>query len=129
MKHYLINGLLALAAVFAPAKGMIITVLALVTFDMITGIMAARKRKEPITSARIRDSVTKALLFEICLMLAFLTEQHLTGPEVPVCKWVAGLIGLSELKSVVENMDAVSGGALMKAILKKLGSENSDNEQ
>lgn len=124
MKDFATNSALALIAVLAPAQGMILTAFLLVTVDLITGVIAAHKRGEKITSARLRDSVTKAVVFEICIILGFLTEIHLTGPDLPVSKWVAGLIGLAEMRSCVENLNSISGGNLLKSLLDKLGSAN-----
>lgn len=116
--------LFAMTAVFAPAKGMVLTALVLVIMDMITGILASRKLKQPITSAGIGRSIVKTLVYEAAILLAFLTQQYLTGPEVPVSNIVAGLIGLTELKSVMENLNTVSGGSLLSSIIDKLGSRN-----
>lgn len=124
MKTWLINMMMAMTAVFAPAKGMVLTALVLVIMDMITGMLASRKQKEPITSAGIGRSVVKTMVYEAAILLAFLTQQYLTGPEVPVSNIVAGLIGLTELKSVMENLNIVSGGSLLSSIIDKLGSRN-----
>lgn len=124
MKTWILNALLAMTAVFAPAKGMVLTALVLVIMDMITGILASRKLKQPITSAGIGRSIVKTLVYEAAILLAFLTQQYLTGSEVPVSNIVAGLIGLTELKSVMENLNTVSGGSLLSSIIDKLGSRN-----
>ena len=127
MKTWLINLMLTLTAVFAPAKGMVMTALLLVVMDMVTGILASRKQKTPITSAGLGRSIVKTLVYEGAILLAFLTQQYLTGPEVPVSNIVAGLIGLTELKSVMENLSfIVSGGSLLSSIIDKLRKQKSE---
>lgn len=124
MKHWAVNILLALAAVLAPAKAMLSTALMLVLVDLITGIMAARKRGDPITSAGLQRTVVKAFIYEIAIILGFLTEVYLLDHSMPVSNIIAGLVGLTELKSCLENLDAVGGGGVLKQVIDKLGSKN-----
>lgn len=124
MKQILINAALAVTAVFMPAKAMFLTCLALVIVDLITGLSAARKRKEPITSSGIRRTVTKLLVYELAIALAYLTQKYLTGDSIPTANIVAGLIGITELVSCLENLNAISGQKLLKTIIDKLGSTN-----
>lgn len=114
---------LSIIAVFAPAKAMILTSLALVLVDLMTGIMAARAQKEPITSQGLRRTAAKLFVYEMAVMLGFLTQQYLTGPEVPVASIIAGLVGLTELTSCLENLNIIGGNDMLKAILDKLGQQ------
>ena len=83
--------LLASLAVFAPIQAVIITVGVLIFTDLILGIMAARKRKEAITSGAMRRTVTKMFVYQVAVMTGFLGETFLLGGLVPVSKLVAGL--------------------------------------
>lgn len=111
---------LALIAVFAPIQAVVLTTLALVMIDLITGLVAARKRKEPITSAGIKRTVGKIMLYEIAIAAAFLCQTYLTGDILPVSKLVSALIGIVELKSILENLDGASGNKLFEAIISRL---------
>lgn len=124
MKQYIINTLLAIATVFAPAKAMLITCLALVVMDLITGIMASKKAGKPITSSGIRRTIAKLLIYEVTIALAFLTQTYLTGESIPVASIISGIVGLTELTSCLENLNTLSGGDLLKSIIDKLGSTN-----
>jgi len=115
--------LISILAVFAPIKATLITTAVLVFVDLVTGIWAAVKRKEPITSSGIRRTVSKMFVYETAIMLAFLTEQYMTD-AVPFVKLIAGLVAVVELKSCLENLDSISGTDLLKAVIDKLGSEN-----
>ncbi len=112
-------------AIFAPIESVILTSLLLLVVDLITGIMAAKKRGEPITSAGLRRTVSKIFIYEAALLLAFLTEKYLLGHMMPVTKMVSGMIGMVELKSVFENMNDISGQDLLSSLLTKLNSDNS----
>jgi phage-related holin len=88
--------------------------------DLITGLLAARKRGEAVTSLGLRRTVTKLMVYELLVCLAFITEMYLTGPMVPVVKIFAGFIGLTELKSVMENLETLTGMPLIKTLIDKL---------
>ena len=110
--------------IFAPVQAAALAVFAIVLIDLITGVLAARKRKEEITSARIRDSVSKLFIYEIALLSALLLENYLLSGMVPAIKIVSAVIGVAEGKSVLENLDTLQGGNMFKNLIDKLGSSN-----
>jgi phage-related holin len=125
MKEFLTKAGIAVLAVFAPVKSIMIVVGVLVIADLITGILAARKRGEPITSAGFRRSVAKTLIYQSAIMLSFLTQQYLVGDDLfSIVKVTAGIIGMTELYSCVENLNVLNGSPIFKALLDKLGSKN-----
>ena len=111
-------------AIFAPIHAAIIVSGVFIVADMITGIMAARKRGEKVTSAGLRRTLTKFFVYEIALVLAFLGQKYLLDDIFPACQVVSGMIGVVELKSIFENMNALSGTDLLKIVLEKLNSVN-----
>lgn len=124
MKEYLLRLLLSGLAVFAPIKGILITTGILIALDLISGISAARKRGEAISSAKLRNTVTKCLIYQVALLSGFLVEIYMLMGVLPISKLVAGVIALTELRSIWENFDVVLGGNLFKALIEKLGSNN-----
>jgi TctA family transporter len=122
MASYLKALVLSVLAVFAPAKTMILTSFALVMMDLITGLIAAKKTNTPITSAGLRRSISKLLIYEVAILLGFLTQQYMTGPSVPVSNIIAGLVGVTELTSCLENLNTISDGGILKIILDKISS-------
>jgi phage-related holin len=119
---------IAVVMVFAPIKSVLLTALVLVLADLISGVLASRKRGEQITSAGFQRTVIKLSVYMAAIMLAFLTETYLTGATVAVCKIVSSFVGLTEITSIIENLNELSGGSLLKALIAKLGSQNG-NEQ
>lgn len=109
--------LLACLAVFTPIKAVLLATLALVFFDTATGVYAAHKRKEPITSSGLKRTVGKLTLYESSLCMAFLAQHYLIGEDFPVCKLVSAMVGLVELKSILENLDSISGSSMFQSIL------------
>lgn len=116
-------GALTLLAIFAPIKGMLITTGVMIFADLITGVWAAAKRGETISSAGLRRTATKIFVYESALMLAFLAETYLSD-VLPFVKMASAMISVTELKSIYENLNSISGANLLKAAIDKLGSEN-----
>lgn len=116
--------LLSILAVFAPIKGVIITAMVLILADLITGILAARKKGESITSAGLRRTVTKVAVYLAAICLGFLVEKYMLSDLLPVSKIVSALIGAVEAKSIFENLDVLNGSSIFKSLIEKLGSIN-----
>lgn len=112
--------LMSIALVFMPVKATLITVMVLTVADLISGIMASRKQGRKITSSGLKRTVVKTAVYELVVMLGFLTEQYMTGDSIPVVKVLAGFIGLTELKSVMENIERISGMSIIKMLIERL---------
>lgn len=123
--------LVAIIAIFAPAESVIVTAFVLLLVDLITGTAAARKQGIPIVSSKIKITVIKALLYETVIILAFLVGQYLTGPLIPVLSIVASVIGLTELTSIMENLDIITGGNILQGLINavKRASNSSDEDK
>ena len=106
-------------ALFAPIKPMVIAAFVLVTMDLITGIVRARKQLLPIQSSQFRRTITKLVAYELSIVLAFVCETWLTGDLLPLTKMAAGAVGLVELLSILENINVISNGSL-RPLLDKL---------
>jgi len=128
MKEYAIGLLLSTVAIFAPIKALLLVTGLLIFSDLVTGILAARKKKKKITSAGLRRTVTKIAIYNTAIILGFLTEKYILDGFLPLSKIAAGLISVVELKSVLENLDAVNGSSIFKTLIEKLGSINDEKE-
>lgn len=111
-------------AVFAPIESMLISVGVLIVADLAFGLIASYKLSKPITSSGIRRTVTKSFIYLSVVCLGYVAEHYLIGDLLPVCKIIAGMIGVVEMKSILENADIINGGSVFKAVVAKLGSEN-----
>lgn len=124
---------LSIVAFFQPIYIMWILLFMAVGIDTLSGIAAARKRKERITSFRLKDTVIKLFLYVSLVAIVF-------GIEV-VCLWnlplsniVAAFILFAEAVSVAENIDVITNGKLgvasfVKSLRKKwLNKTNNDIE-
>ena len=124
MKTYLVAALVGLASIFAPIRDVLTVTLVLITADLLTGMYAAHKRGESIQSSAIRRTVSKVLIYEIAIAIAFLAQHYLMDDVLPAAKLIASMVGMVELKSVLENLNSISGTDLLKAVIDKLGSQN-----
>lgn len=116
---YLSQGLGWVAIMLAPIKVTMIAVSCMVILDLITGIWASIKRKEILTSNGFRRTVTKTLAYQLVLISSMIMEQHfLQG--LPVVQIIAGLIAVTEFKSLLENATSILGIDFWTAIVEKL---------
>lgn len=116
--------LLPLMAVFAPIVPMLITVFALIIFDLISGILASLKRGESFKSSALRRTVTKFFVYDMAIIAGFITEKYLLNDSLPLVKIVAGIISVTELSSLYENLNIIYGSNIFNKILAIFGSKN-----
>lgn len=124
LKSYLVKAGVVLVALIAPIQATLLTTLALVVCDMITGIIAAGKRGEKITSAKMRNTLSKLLIYEMLVVISYFTQIYLLSNAFPVTSLITGIIGLTEMKSVAENSEVILGTSVFDSLIQKLGSQN-----
>lgn len=124
MKEWIYKTMLVAVAALSPIHSVMITVGILISMDLVTGLWAAYKKSETITSAALRRTVSKFVIYQIAVISAFIVQKYMLADLVPASNIVAGVIGMVELKSVLENASKILGGDVFKLILDKLGSQN-----
>lgn len=114
------DSILPVAVAFiAPVKTLLIATIVLVFIDLILGVIAAKRRGELIESRKLRASVKKFLSYEAAIVVGHLVQVYFT-PELPVMALTSSVIGLSELKSVLENLTSISGVDFVQQITGRL---------
>lgn len=129
MKDYAIGFLVSIAAVFAPIKMILLVTGLLIFSDLFTGILAARKRGEKVSSAGLRRTATKVFVYNAAVMLGFLIEKYMLEGFIPVSKIAAGLISVVEFTSILENLNTINGNPIFKQLIDKLGSVNDKKKE
>ena len=66
-----------LALVLSPVKPVMIAVSVLIIADLITGIWASKKEGQKITSAGLKKSVVKTLVYQSAIIVGFILESFL----------------------------------------------------
>jgi hypothetical protein len=110
-----------IAAYFSPIYVVGLCILGFVFVDFITGIVAARKRKEKISSHTMKNSVIKLLCYYATLILAFVLQKEIiTFDWFTAVKFTGALICIAEFKSILENMFCITGNNVFTDIFTKL---------
>lgn len=96
--------------------------------DLVTGIVKAWNRKEPITSKGLRDTISKCVQYGVFLIITnVLTHYEINGQAVSnfnfgwLTKLAYEFVILIEIKSVYENIVAINPKLdLFKKVFKKI---------
>jgi hypothetical protein len=113
-----------------PESSLLAWLLTFIALDYVTGLIKSYTNKVPITSKRMRESVSKLLQYALCIVLMILLsnwtfgEKHKELVEITVNSAYV-FIGLIELKSIGENIrdinpDSPISRYLLAPILKLL---------
>lgn len=114
---------LAALAFVAPVGVLLAAAVVLTLIDLVTGILAARRRRQKIRSSGLRRTVSKLVVYQGAILAGYMVEI-LMGGTLPVSKLVAACIAVVEGKSVLENCDTISGSPVFGAVIDRLGSAN-----
>lgn len=129
MKDWLVALALAGMAALAPIKAVMITVGILIIADALTGMYAAHKRGEKLSSAAMRRTLSKMMVYQGVVICGFLLEANILDNLIPVAKICAGAIGMVEFKSILENANSIVGTNIFQAVISKLGSDNDKKKE
>ena len=102
-----------------PIKDFLILTSGLVIIDLITGIFAAKRRKEELKSRALMRTTTKLLLYYSAI-LATEGVQMVFAENIPITYITAFTISITELKSILENVDSGTGSGLTQAIIDRI---------
>ena len=102
---------------FFPIKHFLIFTIFVVFADTVTGIMAARKRNEPITSKGLYRTSQKVVVYFVGIMI-FHGASVTFGLPSQIVYSVSFLISFTELYSISENIKSITGVNIGTAILK-----------
>ena len=114
--HKMINKILAtLAIFFLPLYPVMLAVGVLITIDFITGLIAAKKQGNPITSKKMGATLTKMLVYQLLVIAAHLCELYLFN-QIPFLKISLAFLAMTEFTSIAENFEKSTGKNLMSLI-------------
>lgn len=92
----------------------------LVMADFVAGIWASAKRKQKITSRRMRETVSKSIAYQMAIIIGFILDGLIGTTDVFIARVIAALIGLVEAKSVFESLTAITGLDFWAVIMEKI---------
>jgi uncharacterized membrane protein len=102
---------------FLPIKHFLIFTIFVVFADTVTGIMAARKRNEPITSKGLYRTSQKVVVYFVGIMI-FHGASVTFGLPSQIVYSVSFLISFTELYSISENIKSITGVNIGTLVLK-----------
>ena len=110
--------MLLVAAFLAPIATVIFAVLFLIFVDMVTGILASFKEKQRITSSAMSRTIAKTFVYCTTIIVTYVVHKYLlVGFDFPVESIVSGFIALTEMKSILENLDRISNHSVLKDLI------------
>lgn len=110
--------LLLVYCYFSEIKELAVLIFIFSCFDFLTGVWKSKKINQPITSKRMRDSVTKSIVYGIALIVAFMVQKHIVKDlgVISFFNIVAYFIASVEVKSIYENLTIISGVKFIEVI-------------
>ena len=129
MKQYLMPMFVAVISIFTPVIPMLLTIGVLIIIDFLVGIYRAFKMNEQITSRKMGNTISKMFLYQLTIISLFLFETYILMGILPVTKIGAALISVTELKSIDESVEKMTGVGIWKKLVKiiKRGESNTKN--
>lgn len=110
MEKFCLSIITGIAAVFAPIQALILWTAVFVIADLVTGIIAAKKRGEMLSSGKLRKTVDKLVWYSLAITLAFgLDERVLVFAPMFLANGMAGICCGNELYSIFENAYCITG--------------------
>lgn len=122
------KGILSLLVIFTPIQHTVYAVLALVTADLILGLMGAKKRKEKLTSATLSRTANKIFVYLSALVLSFITQKYIINDAFQLINIVGMYVSLNELTSVLENLNEINGKPIFKGLIQRLNVKKNHEE-
>lgn len=109
--------LIAIGSFFAPIKLLLLGSLVLVFVDFITGVWAARVRKEKITSKKFFNSVNKLVGYSLLIIVAHhMTKIFFPDTGIDFASLAGMFIAYIEFKSFTENMTKITGNQMWEKL-------------
>ena len=108
MKTYLIHLVMSIFAVIAPLQETVLAMGFIIFADMVMGIIASLKIGEKITSKKLRLTATKMVVYNILLLVSFITEKYMVS-WVPFTRICLAFLGITEIYSIGESFQNITG--------------------
>jgi len=96
------------ASFFIPIKGFLLFTVAVVFADTITGIKAAKKENQRISSKGLYRTTEKIVVYFVAILI-FEGAKNTFSIPFPITYMVAMMISATELFSVAENIKRITG--------------------
>jgi len=123
---YTLYAVAGLSAFFAPLQATLLFVGFLVIADFAMGVAKAAKNGN-LSSRRMADKFYVSVGYFLGILVAHSMEGYF-GDAVPMVKAVVAIIALTEIQSLRENIECLTGTDILKPIVKILRKEANEDE-
>lgn len=110
----------AILGYFEPTSKYLLITIVLVAIDVITGIAAAKKNREVISSKRMKRKITDIVWYSLAILLSYHFEDVFFSGNIlkhlPLTFAISFYIAFVELKSNLENISTITGNDLWKNV-------------
>jgi hypothetical protein len=103
----------------SPISLILLNIGILVIVDLVTGLMCAFKNREKLISSKMRRTFSKMLSYGIGIWVVNQIENQL-APGLGIVKITSAYIGLTEVKSIFENLHILTGADVWSALIDKM---------
>lgn len=105
----------------SPLCGLLKTLMLLVGIDLATGLIAAVKRKQKITSAKLSRTIVKILIYLLTISIVHLVSSDvLLDNNIPLTSIVACFMMLTEVQSIFENLNKIHRHHIFTFLIDKI---------
>ncbi|RFZ82004.1 hypothetical protein DYU05_15350 [Mucilaginibacter terrenus] len=105
----------------APTYELIGLTVFLLCADLITGIWKSLKTGVPVTAAKIGLSVEKMIAYTFGVVCTYAVQHGITNDAIKVMLFYSGIVSLKELKSIIENIEIITGTSIWGVLSKQIG--------
>jgi hypothetical protein len=105
----------------APTYELIGLTVFLLCADLLTGIWKSFKTGVPVTAAKIGLSVEKMVAYTFGLICTYAVQHGITNDAIKVMLFYSGIVSLKELKSIIENIEVITGTQIWNVLTKQIG--------
>lgn len=115
IRTVLIKIVIATLSLLAPLQESIIAIGFLISVDLIMGLTASYIGNIKLTSARLKNTAVKMLVYNLLLISSFICEKFLI-PFVPMTKIALAFLGTVEITSLGESFHKITGVSFIKYV-------------
>jgi phage-related holin len=120
--------LISVIAVFAPLKTVMFALLFLISTDLVTGVWSAIITNTPLTSRRLARTVVKTFVYLTTICVVHVANKYLLSAgefSLPLDTLIVSFIALTELKSILENLQKIQKQPLLQFLIDRIASDSS----
>lgn len=117
---FLFNLWIIIIAFLSPISVFINTIIILILIDFITALFRAKKKKKKIESKKMRKTATKMVMYILFIISSYLLMFVTFGNDFFVTNFVFGMLALTEVVSIGENMSIATDKTIFIKMTKKI---------